>query len=339
MHDNRISLITGESIDRALDGKQRAIIDRIRDAYLAFARGKSCLPHSTFVTFEESSPDRIIALPAYLGGDREVAGIKWISSIPSNDARGLDRASAIIAINDRVTGRVKAVMEGSIISAKRTAASAALAASHLHRDKGVSGVGLVGLGLIGLETVRFLREEFPSIGRIHAHDIDRSRFDRFADTCRRLWPGIEVIFAERAIDALSASTLGILATTAKTPHIESLEGVSDDAVILHLSLRDLAPEIILACNNVADDVDHVCRARTSVHLAFDRVGNTDFIVGLVDAIEDPGSYRKRQAPTIFSPFGLGVLDMALADMVLDEIGTSADAVVEEFYPPHWASRM
>ncbi len=342
MHDNRMTIVTGESIDRILDGKQRGIIDRIRSAYFDFARGQSCLPHSTFVTFDESSPDRIIALPAYIGGEREVAGIKWISSIPSNESRGLDRASAIIAINDRETGRVKAVMEGSIISAKRTAASAALAASHLHADKNVVSVGLIGLGLIGLETVRFLREEFPSIRRIHAHDIDRARFDRFAETCRRMWPDMEVVFAETSNEALSSSTLSILATTAKTPHIENLEGVSDEAVILHLSLRDLAPEIILSCNNVADDVDHVCRARTSVHLAFDQVGHTDFIVGLVDAIERPESCRKLKAPTIFSPFGLGVLDMALADMVLDQIANATDAVdavVEGFYPPHWAARM
>lgn len=50
-------------------------------------------------------------------------------------------------------------------------------------------------------------------------------------------------------------------------------------MVLHLSLRDLAPEMILAAQNFTDDVDHAVRERTSLHLTEQRTGNRDFVDG------------------------------------------------------------
>ena len=49
--------------------------------------------------------------------------------------------------------------------------------------------------------------------------------------------------------------------------------------MLHVSLRDLSPEILLASANIVDDVDHCLKADTSPHLAEQRTGNRDFMTG------------------------------------------------------------
>lgn len=107
--------------------------------------------------------------------------------------------------------------------------------------------------------------------------------------------------ADRVEDALAAHRLIALATTASTPHL-AVESCRPGTLLLHLSLRDLTPETILAYVNIVDDADHVCREATSLHLTEQQVGNRDFITAsLGEVLADDGYRRDETALTIFSP--------------------------------------
>src|SRR5687767_11111252 len=93
-----VRVLTGDQVRSLLDGREQEIVEAVRSAYLAHGRGQSSLPHSSFLRFPAEPSNRIIALPAYLAAQR-TAGIKWISSFPGNTDRGIERASALIALN------------------------------------------------------------------------------------------------------------------------------------------------------------------------------------------------------------------------------------------------
>jgi len=102
-----------------------------------------------------------------------------------------------------------------------------------------------------------------------------------------------------------------------------------------VSLRDLTAETILGAVNVVDDTDHVCRERTSLDLAQQAAGNRDFVAAEIGALLRGRATleRKPERPVVYSPFGLGVLDIALAEYVREEAGRRGLGVrVDDFLP-------
>ncbi len=150
------------------------------------------------------------------------------------------------------------------------------------------------------------------------YDADPKRAEAFGARAVKLCPGLTFSVAPDIQSVFNRATLVSFATTAGEPHVQTLD-YAPGTTILHISLRDLSPELILSADNVVDDADHVCRARTSLHLAEMQVGHRDFIrCALADITRGAAPARRAEAGlTVFSPFGLGVLDMALSRRVLD----------------------
>lgn len=324
-----------------LDGRELEILDAVRMAYVAHSRGESSLPHSTFLTFPHEQRNRIIALPAYLGEEFGVAGVKWVSSFPGNLSEGLDRASAVVILNSSQTGRPEAIIEGSLISAKRTAASAALAAQCLVDGEKDTSVTMVGCGLINFEIARFLRVACPQLKTFNLFDLDPARAEYFKERFQKSFEGISVEVMPDLTLALRSAPLISMATTAVEPHINDLSVCSPRATVLHISLRDLSPEVILTSDNVVDDVDHVCRAQTSIHLAEQLTGSRDFVrCTLADILKGDAPARKDDGSiAVFSPFGLGVLDLAVSKLVRDlSLQQEQGTVIEAFLPDSWSEK-
>ncbi len=233
------------------------------------------------------------------------------------------------------TGRPTVMMEGSVVSAKRTAASAALAARALHTDKSVDSVGVIGCGLINLEIQGFLLSQFPSIKKLCVYDLKADRAAQFKLACLERFDGIRVDVACDEESLLRAAPLISIATTAAKPHITDLSGLAAGATILHISLRDLAPEVILTCDNIADDIDHVCRAQTSVHLAEQLSGTREFVRCVLAEITSGkvAARRDDESIAVFSPFGLGVLDVAVGEFVYQRATREGKGIqIDSFFP-------
>lgn len=338
--DDGILILNGDETLSVLQGRELEVVQLIGDAYKAHAAGESMLPHSSFLRFPADDRNRIIALPAYLGDGFSLAGIKWIASFPGNHERGMERASAVIILNSAETGRPRAIIEGSVVSAKRTAASAALAAKVLHQGPAAC-VGIIGCGPINFEVIRFTLATIPGVESLLIFDKHIEKAEQFKTKCLTLSDRLAIEIAPDATTVLANCSLSALATTAATPHIQQLPPAAGHRTILHVSLRDFAPEIIVSCDNVVDDVDHVCRAQTSLHLAEQLTGQRDFIrCSLGELLLGRATTANPAHQTvIFSPFGLGILDLALADFVFRQgVEQNLGTVMTSFFPAPWTER-
>lgn len=312
--EKSIVMLGEKQVRKILEGKEREIVEMVEETYLAHDRGMSVLPHSSFLRFPDDEKNRMIALPAYLGGERPMAGVKWISSFPENIEKGMERASAVMILNDMESGRVKAILEGSQISATRTAASAVLAAKYLHSNAGDERLGLIGCGRINSEILKFFCAVFKMVRTIYLYDRDPERAEKFSKT--QQYEKLKFVCCESVEEVFECTSVVSVATTASIPFIGRLP---ENMTILDISLRDFKPEVIKSAHNIVDDADHVCREKTSIELTYGQEGSKNFIAGtLAEVIRQKVAARQKGKSTIFSPFGLGILDLIVADYIYEQ---------------------
>jgi ornithine cyclodeaminase len=325
--------IGAREVRSVLDGREGALIDLVRATYLQHAAGETVNPPSTFLRFPDRPTSRIIALPASIGSEARVDGIKWISSVPDNRVRGMPRASAVVILNDPVTGFPYAVLETGLISAARTAASAALAAEALTATRPrPRSVGFVGAGLIARSVHRFLVRSGWEFDRVGVYDLLPGQARQFAADVASGWPDGGVTVHDTLAEAVSRHDLVVFATVAPQPHVGDARLFAHHPVVLHLSLRDLATDVVLGAANVVDDVDHCLRAATSVHLAAEQAGHRDFLIGTLADVLRGRTEPPADRTIVFSPFGLGVLDLAFAKAVYDAVAADGSLVdIPDFF--------
>lgn len=327
------AVISGAQVHQAINGKEAQVTRMIEAAYRLHGEGATVNPDSYFLRFPDRPSSRIIALPASVKGDVNVHGIKWISSFPENVSAGIPRASAVLILNDTETGYPFACLESSIISAARTAASAALAAVELSERRGArpTRVGFIGVGLIARYIHTYLAGNGFKFEELGIFDLSAEHAEGFKDYLERTEPG-QVTVHGTAEDLIRSSDLIVFATVAGEPHVTDPAWFEHNPLVLHISLRDLSPEIILSSYNVVDDVEHCMKAGTSPHLAEQQVGHRDFVAGTLYDVLTGATTPPADQPVIFSPFGLGVLDLAVAKYVYDLVTESGDLLtVPDFF--------
>src|ERR687895_2741584 len=327
------AVISGAQVQRALQGREKQVMELVEATYRLHGAGDSVNPPSYFLRFPDRPSSRIIALPASIGGPIRVDGLKWISSFPDNVAAGIPRASAVLILNDHDTGYPFACMESSIISATRTAASAALGADRLTQGRRrPTRVGFIGTGLIARYIQMFLAGTGWSFDEIGVHDLSADSAAGFRGHLERSGVAGRITVHDSAEQLIRSSDLIVFATVSSKPHIHEVSWFAHNPVVLHVSLRDLAPEILLASTNVVDDVGHCLKANTSPHLAEQLTGNRDFLLGTLDDVMGGRVTLPPDRPVVFSPFGLGVLDLAVGKYVYDRVAANGGLnVVDGFF--------
>lgn len=109
------------------------------------------------------------AMPAYIGGDVDISGIKWVWGFNDNRLKGIPYIGGVIILNEARTGEVLAIMDGSYITDIRTGASAGVAAKYLAK-KDSKVLTIIGAGVQGKMNARAICEVMP-IEEIRVMDI------------------------------------------------------------------------------------------------------------------------------------------------------------------------
>ena len=155
--------------------------------------------HGAMITFPEepefetmprhTTDRRLMAMPAYLGGDYQTCGVKWYSSNIANREIGLPRSILMFCLNDVHTGAPLAYMSANLLSAYRTGAVPGVGARHLAR-KNSKVIGLLGPGVMGKTSVAAFMATCPDIDTIKIKGRGQKSLDSFIDWLGKTFPQI-----------------------------------------------------------------------------------------------------------------------------------------------------
>jgi len=259
--------------------------------------------------------DRIIAMPAYVGGDVATSGIKWIGSKHDNPVkRGMERASGLIILNDPESNYPIAVLEASLISGMRTAAVTVIGARHLAKP-GFTTVSSIGCGVIAKMQLVSLLEQFDPIQTVHLFDLNPEASKKLAAELKEQFANVVVEVAETVESAVRAAEVLITATVAAEPYIP-FEWIGKGAFISNISIMDLHKDVFLHADKVVvDDWDQANREKKVINQLvlegrFSR-GQLHAELGEIVIGQKPGRESDDEI-IVLNPMGMAIEDIASA---------------------------
>ncbi|MFI7638149.1 2,3-diaminopropionate biosynthesis protein SbnB [Nonomuraea sp. NPDC049400] len=292
-------------------------VQALNDALQLHAEGKTVQPLKPYLRVngkEGHIADRIIAMPAHVGTPG-MSGLKWIGSKHDNPTRvGLERASAVIVLNDPATNYPIAILEGSLISAARTAAVTVLGAWHLAR-KDFTDVALIGCGVIGAAQITALLEQFGHITTVRLYDRQRAAADALAARVTAEYPQVTVKVADSAEDAVRAGDVVVPCTVTDQPYIEAA-WLKRGAFLSNVSIMDVHKEVFLAADKVVvDDWEQSNREKKIINqLVLEGKFSREALhaeLGEILAGTRPGRETDDEL-IVLNPMGMAVEDIACA---------------------------
>jgi len=156
-------------VERLLDPEP--LFAALAGAFKALSRGDVSVPPR--ISAEVPDAGFVASMPGYVPGMG--IAVKLVSVFPRNHDRGLPSHQALIAIFDPDTGTPLCLMDGTFITAFRTAAAAALSAKLLARED-AAVLTIIGAGVQGAAHLRMLSQiRRFSDTRIASRDQEHAR--------------------------------------------------------------------------------------------------------------------------------------------------------------------
>lgn len=163
---------------------------------------------------------RFMAMPAYLGGKYQMAGMKWYGSNCENKASGLPRSILMMMLNDKDTGAPLALMSANLVSCYRTGAIPGVGAKYLAR-KDSETVTIIGPGVMGRTCLLAFLSVCPKITTIKVKGRGLRSLHAFEEFVKKECPQIQqVIVCDSMEEAVKDSDIICVTSTAPVKEID-----------------------------------------------------------------------------------------------------------------------
>ena len=200
---------------------------------------------------------RFMAMPAYLGGSYQMAGMKWYGSNVENKKVGLPRSILMMILNDKDTGAPLALMSANLVSAYRTGGIPGVGAKYLAR-KDSRVVSIIGPGVMGKTSLAAFVSDCPNLDTVKIKGTSQRSLDAFTRFIREELPQIKNIeICDSVEEAVKDSDIISFTTTVRDdvssfPYING-DWIKKGALISMPSAARFDDDFLAGCKLVVDN--------------------------------------------------------------------------------------
>ncbi len=317
------------------------VIAAVEKAYALHEQGECIEPEAPLITWNGPQGRRILAHPAWVGGNIDMAGIKWIPSNPENPRRrGMPRASAVIILNDPETGYPVAVMDGTIVSAARTGAATGVGAKYLAR-RDSEQVAIIGAGPISRPQIMALHVVLPALKEVSIFDLDAGRAQKLAEEMSGQYEKTRFTVAPSAEASVRQADVVVTVTSGVSLDRAYLEAswLKEGVFLSTVAANDSKIEVVvqadkLVLTNMKESNDPIWLVGLAI--AKGLRAREDFVsMGSIILGQNPGRQNDRER-IFYNPGGMGIEDVVAANRVYQNARERGIGVeLELWHEPLW----
>ena len=231
--------------------------------------GENHNSHGCMVRFPAESPfpnmpknvgedRRFMAMPAYIGGPFDLAGMKWYGSNMENKKVGLPRSILMVMLNDKTTGAPLCLMSANLLSAYRTGAIPGVGSKYL-APKGAKVCGIYGPGVMGKTGLDAFAATCPELDTVKIKGRGQKSIDSLIAYAKEKYPQFKTIQVVDSVEELvrGSDVMTFAATSGEDPSTYAMvkgEWVKPGALIVGPSAFNMEEDFLKErCKLVVDN--------------------------------------------------------------------------------------
>ena len=241
-------------------------IDTMEDVLKCLTKGDFVMggenhnSHGCMVTFPNESPfpnmpknvgedRRFMAMPGYIGGPFDMAGMKWYGSNTANKEIGLPRSILMVMLNDKTTGAPVCLMSGNLLSAYRTGAIPGVGLRHL-APKGAKTGAIYGPGVMGKTSLDAFMATCPELDTLKVKGRGKKSLDSFLEYVKATYPQLTTVTVVDDIETLvrDSDVISFAATAGTDPSKYAFGSIN----IIGAKFTDMCHDGIISKSDITD---------------------------------------------------------------------------------------
>lgn len=311
--------ISSEDINSLINENYDYILSTVQEALLLTQSETVMQPDKTSLIIDERTQNRINCLPATIL-DKNISGIKWISVFPSNKKKEIDNVEGFTFLSETETGKLKSILNSTLVTSLRTAAIGAIAAKYLARTNS-KVIGFIGAGEEAKAHFKLIKCVLPELDTCYFSSRTKAKIADLINELEKLYPDVKFINSSNDYEEAASNSDIIVTAISSQEKVLKKKWIKEGSLYIHVAGLEDEFDVALSANKIICDSWECVKHRTQTISQMYKQGllqDIDIYADLVDIINGRKKGRERNDEFIyFNSVGLALIDVYLANSLYE----------------------